>query len=76
MASVVDEQKSFVLYKVTADDLKDELVLLEADLSKTPPPALRSLQFSESELTKTYESFVTYWSNCQNVFEDITAINF
>lgn len=75
MASVVDEQKSFVLYKVTADDLKDELVLLEADLSKTPPPALRSLQFSESELTKTYESFVTYWSNCQNVFEDITEFD-
>ena len=67
--SDIDNSKSFERYKATVRDLKDELNLLEDDLNSTPPPSLRSLQFSESELTKTYEAFLALWSSSQNAID-------
>lgn len=69
MAGAVDPSKSYVLYKVTCDDLKDELSIIEDDLVKTPPVSLRSLQFSESELTKTYQTLDVYWTNSHDAIE-------
>ena len=63
MAGAVDPSKSYILYKTTCDDLRDALSIIEDGLIKSPPVSLRSLKFSESELTKTYEAFDVYWVN-------------
>ena len=63
MAGQVDESKSYTLFKTTCDDLKDLLTDIEDQLKQTPPVTLRTLKFSESELSKLYETFEIHWSN-------------
>lgn len=69
MAAAVDESKSYLRYKVVCDDLRDIISLLEDELKVTPSPTLRSLQFSESQLAREYESFENLWSVCQDAID-------
>ena len=65
--SQVDESNSYRLYQIKCLDLKDTICLVQEELDKDPGPSLSSLQFLDSDLSTTDQSFRAFWSTCQHV---------